>query len=113
MKDIKIFINEYQTKYNPETLAYRAGEICEDGDITNQQFGAEETFAIGMPVYDKEGNELGRLSIGLLENLNYSMPEDVNLKIPVFAWRVDGYKGKRQSIKTFYQQKSDALPLAL
>ena len=105
MRSIKLFINEYKTKYDEKTLSYSAGEICEDGDITNQQAGAEETFSIGMPVYDKEGNELGKLSVCLFENLNYNTP-DINIKIPVSTWRVVGYKGKRQTIKTFYQLTS-------
>ena len=96
---IKTFIDEYKTKYDKNTLSYFAGEICEDGDITNQQKGAEDTFAIGMPVYDEQGKELGRLSIGLFDNLNYS----ADIKIPVHTWRVDGYKGERKKIKTFYQ----------
>jgi len=100
--EIKLFLEEYKTKYDKKTLAYKAGEICEDGDITNQQVGAEETFAIGMPVYDKEGKELGKLSIGLFENLNYNTP-DLDFNIPVYTWRVEGYKGKRQTIKTYYQ----------
>lgn len=102
MQHIKLFINEYKNKYDKQTLSYKAGEICEDGDITHQQKGAEETFSIGMPIYDKDGNELGRLSVGLLENLDYHTP-DIDIEIPVYTWRVDGYKGKRQTIKTFYQ----------
>jgi len=100
-KLIKLFINEYKTKYDDKTLSYYAGEICEDGDITNQQAGAEETFSIGMPVYDTDNKEIGKLSIGLFDNLNYSA--DLDIKIPVYTWRVDGYKGKRKSIKTYYQ----------
>ena len=103
MEVIKLFINEYKNKYDKKTLSYTAGEICEGGEITNQQKGAEETFSIGMPVYNKDGNELGKLSIGLFESLNYSTP-DLDFKIPVYTWRVDGYKGKRQIIKTYYQQ---------
>lgn len=102
MNTIKLFINEYNNKYDDKTLQYRAGEICEDGDITNQQLGAEETFAIGMPIYDEEGNELGKLSIGLFKNLNYSTPPTIT--IPVYTWRVDGYRAaKRKRIYTYYQ----------
>jgi hypothetical protein len=103
MKNIKLFINEYKTKYDNKTLSYYAGEICQDGDITNQQRGAEETFCIGMPIFDEEGNELGKLSIGLFEDLNYSVL-DMEIKIPVETWRVDGYKSDvRKRIKTYYQ----------
>lgn len=107
-KEIKLFINEYNTKYNDKTLSYRAGEICEDGDITNQQAGAEETFSIGMPVYDSDNKEIGRLSIGLFDNLNYSA--DLDIPIPVNTWRIDKYKGKRQIIKTFYQVRNNLTP---
>lgn len=107
MKQIKLFINEYKTKYDDQTLTYKAGEICEDGDITNQQKGAEDTFAIGMPIYDTDGKELGKLSIGLFNNFNYHTP-DLDIEIPVFTWRIDGYKGERKIIKTFYQIKNNA-----
>ena len=99
---IKLFIDEYKTKYDEFTLSLSAGEICEDGDITNQTKGAEETFAIGMPVYDEQGNELGKLSVGLFDSLNYHAP-DIKIKIPVYTWRIGGYKGERKRIKTFYQ----------
>jgi hypothetical protein len=103
MEKIKLFIDEYKTKYDDKVLSYYAGEICEDGDITNQQKGAEDTFSIGMPIYDESGAELGRLSIGLFENLTYNTP-DIDIKIPVYTWRVDGYKSDiRKKIKTYYQ----------
>lgn len=101
---IKTFIDEYKTEYDEKTLSYKAGEICEEGDITNQQAGAEETFAIGMPIYDVNGNEIGKLGIRLFENLNYHTP-DFNIKIPVYFWFVENYKGKRQTIKTYYQKR--------
>lgn len=104
MGKIKLFISEYKTRYDEETLQYKAGEVCEDGDITNQQKGAEDTFAIGMPVYDTGGNELGRLSVGLFDNLDYSTP-DLDIEIPVYTWRIDGYRGERKIIKTYYQIK--------
>ena len=100
MKNIKRFIDEYKKDYS-EALKYDAGEVCEDGDITNQQKGAEETFSVGMPVYSVNGEELGRLSIGLFTDLDYSTD---GIKIPVETWRINGYKGKRQRIKTFYQK---------
>ena len=99
---IKRFIDEYKNDYS-ESLKYLAGEICENGNITNQQNGAEETFSVGMPVYSADGDELGRLSIGLFDNLDYSTD---GIKIPVETWQVKGYKGKRQKVKTFYQQQN-------
>lgn len=104
INNLKLFINEYKNKYD-DLLQYYAGVICEDGDITYQQAGAEETFSIGMPVYDMNNQEIGRLSVGLFDNLNYLA--DLDIKIPVYTWRVVGYKGKRQKIKTFYQVRGN------
>jgi hypothetical protein len=102
MKKIKRFIDEYKKCYL-KNLKYYAGEVCENGDITLQQWGAEETFSVGMPAYSISGEKLGNLSIGLFDNFNYS----TMIKIPVETWRIDNYKGKRQKIKTFYQKKAD------
>jgi len=103
MENIKLFIKEYKNKYDDKTLSYKAGYVYENGDISQQQRGAEETFSIGMPVYDENNNELGRLSIRLFKNLNYDAP-GIDIKIPVESWMIDGYKGKAQPIKTFYQK---------
>lgn len=105
-KSIKLFIYNHQIKYEDEVLAYSAGEVCQDGSITNQQIGAEETFAVGMPVYDEGNNELGRLSVGSFEHLNYHAPES-DVSIPVHYWKIDGYKAnERKKIKTYYQVKA-------
>ena len=102
-KTIKVFVFTHNDKPNEFTLGLSSGYIDERGHITNQQKGAEDTFAIGMPVYDDEDNFVGHLSIGLFENLNWSDRTSDGQEMPVYYWKVDGYKGKRQGIKTYYQ----------
>jgi len=104
-KTIKMFVTDKRPRYTDFQLNLSAGIIHENGEIDRQQRGAEETFSIGMPVYSESGEELGRLSIGLFENLNYSQ-EHFKGDIPVEYWRVDGYKGERQKIKTYWQVKN-------
>lgn len=56
-----------------------------------------------MPVYGYDGVEAGRLSIGLCANLNYSERANDKLEIPVEFWKVEGYEGRNQKIKTYHQ----------
>jgi hypothetical protein len=104
-KTIKLFIQDCTTKYEDFNLSLRSGYIDEEGCICNAQMGALETFSVGMPVYGENGDEIGRLSIGLFKNLNYAN-DNIDLEIPVEYWKVDGYKGKRQSIKTYHQMNA-------
>lgn len=105
MKKILRFVDSHKNKYDDFTLSLSAGYIDDDGIISNQQKGIEDTFSIGMPVYSVSGEELGRLSIGLYKNLNYSEETEGGLNIPVMFWRIDGYRGKSQKIKTYHQIK--------
>ena len=100
---MKTFIKNYKKKYNEQTLSYKAGYIDEDGCICNAQKGAEDTFCVGMPIYDLNNNLIGNLSIGLFDGLNYSDRDLNGNEIPVYFWEVKGYKGKPQNIKTYYQ----------
>ena len=104
---IKRFVDDCDTKYDDFTLSLSAGYIDEEGAICNEQMGAKDTFSIGMPVYAEDGNEIGRLSIGLLRNLNYYSRTEDALKIPVEYWRVDGYTGDVQNIKTYHQVRAE------
>ena len=64
-----------QLKMKNVATAYDAGTVCEkDGNfiIGYEMKGAEETFSIGQPVYDVDGNIMGWLGIGLYSSLNYS-----------------------------------------
>ena len=69
--------------------------MFDDGKIGNQQLGAERTFFVGLPIYDLENNKLGVLS--------YVYDEDDDC----YWWKILGYKGERQPIKTYWQMLKD------
>ena len=102
MSKLNRFIDTCTTKYDKFTLGLKAGYIDEEGCICSAQMGMLDTFAIGMPVYGEDDQEVGRLSLALFKNLNYAN-DKIDMEIPVEYWRVEGYKGKRQSIKTYHQ----------
>lgn len=107
MSSIKTFIDDCKTEYKDFNLSLRAGYIDEQGVICNAQQGALDTFSVGMPVYSEDGVELGRLSIGLWKSLDWSQ-DKVGMEIPVHHWRVDNYKGKQQTVKTYHQINQEA-----
>ena len=76
-------------------LKYYAGVVFDDGKIGNQQLGAERTFFVGMPVYDLENNKIGVLS--------YVYDETDEC----YWWKILGYKGESQKIKTYWQVLKD------
>jgi len=76
-----------QMKMEKVDRQYDAGVVCEnDGNyiIGYEMQGAEETFSIGQPVYDKDKNLMGYLGIGLYANLNYYT--EGQIRIPVEHW---------------------------
>lgn len=103
-KTIKRFVADKRPRYSDFQLGLSAGYIDKDGVICRTQMGALETFSVGMPIYTEDDKEIGRLSIGLFKNLNYSQ-EHFDGDIPVEYWRVDGYSGDIQNIKTYWQVK--------
>src|SRR5574344_323508 len=103
MKSLKRFVDTYNNNYDEFTLSLDAGSVDKDGCICNSQLGIQDTFAVGMPVYGEDGREIGRLSIGLFQNLNYSDRAKGELKIPVEFWKVEGYKSQYQKIRTYHQ----------
>ena len=68
-----------------------AGIVLEDGCIDRYKMGALRTFFVGLPIYDLENNKLGVLSY---------VYDDEN---DWYWWKILGYKGKRQEIKTHWQ----------
>ena len=72
-------------------LKYYTGVVFDDGKIGNQQAGAERTFFVGLPIYDLENNKIGVLSYVYDENDE------------CYWWKILGYKGERQEIKTYWQ----------
>ena len=76
-----------QLKIKDMDRQYNAGIVCEkDGNyiIGYEMRGAEETFSIGQPVYDKDKNIMGWLGIGLFENLDYS----AKIRVPCEYWQI-------------------------
>lgn len=74
-----------------EFLKCDAGMLSEDGRIIYHKLGAESTFFVGLPIYDLENNKLGALSY-VYDNEN-----------DWYWWKILGYKGERQQIKTYWQ----------
>ena len=104
MSNIERFINhiedEYPTQYSAGYVIQRYGDFI----IAEEQEGARETFSIGQPVYDKDGNLLGYLGIGLYANLDYA----AGVRVPVEYWRIclptqDCIPGKK--VYTYWQYK--------
>lgn len=76
-----------QMKMEKVDTQYNAGIVCEqDGNyiIGYEMRGAEKTFSIGQPVYDKDKNIMGWLGIGLFENLNYT----AKIRVPCEYWQI-------------------------
>lgn len=81
------FIDHYEDK-NVDTQ-YGAGVVRKYGNgflIAYETRGAEKTFSIGQPVYDKDKNLMGYLGIGLYANLDYST--EGRIRIPVEHWTI-------------------------
>lgn len=83
-------INKFISQFGSgETLAteYDAGRVTKNGDqfcIGYEMSGAEETFSVGQPVYDKDFNLMGYLGIGFWRYLDYAC----DMRIPVEVWTV-------------------------
>ena len=76
-----------QLKIKDMDRQYDAGVVCENNGnyiIGYEMQGAEETFSIGQPVYDKDKNIMGWLGIGLFENLDYS----AKVRVPCEYWQI-------------------------
>lgn len=87
--EIKRFIDTYKDE-NVETK-YDSGRIwVSDGRylINGAMVGAEETFSVGQPVFNEEGDLLGYLSLYLLTNLDYAT-DGFDGRIPVEVWKVE------------------------
>lgn len=84
MKNMNRFIEQigkHETRYN-------AGTVYEENDgfgIGYSEMGAEKTFAIGMPIYDKDNNLMGYLGIGLYDALDYS---ETDVRVPCEYWQI-------------------------
>ena len=76
-----------QLKIKDVDIQYNAGVVCEENGnyiIGYEMKGAENTFSIGQPVYDKDKNIMGWLGIGLYSTLNYS----AEVRVPCEYWQI-------------------------
>lgn len=108
---INRFLDTYKEKPDEELLDYSAGIVnVHDNEfvVDRQQAGAEETFSIGQPIYDKEANLLGYLGIGIFDHLDYA---NTNRRIPVEYWKIclpTEYCARGKGIFTYWQMKYKA-----
>ena len=85
-------IKEFIEQNNIESgdLQYYAGRISSNnGDyiIGYSQRGAEDTFSICQPMFDKDHNLLGYLGIGMYQHLDYTHhPHKTD--IPCYYWKI-------------------------
>lgn len=99
-----------QLKMKNVATKYDSGTVCErDGNfiIGYEMKGAEDTFSIGQPVYDVDGNIMGWLGIGLYSSLNYSS----EIRIPCEYWQIclptkHCVAGKK--VYTYWQNKAES-----
>ena len=78
--DMNDMMNNVATKYDSGTVCEKDGNFI----IGYEMKGAEDTFSIGQPVYDVDGNIMGWLGIGLYSSLNYSS----EIRIPCEYWQI-------------------------
>lgn len=71
-------------------LQYYGGRVTHNNGeyiVGYSQRGAENTFSICQPVFDKDNNLLGYLGIGMYSHLDYTNhPHNIN--IPVYYWKI-------------------------
>lgn len=108
-RDIRRFVDYHNKIPSDFELSLEAGDVDDDGDIIRGQYGAIDTFCIGMPMYDLLGRMVGRLELTLFNALNYTTRTEENIEIPVEKWRIKDYKGPRQKVLTYYQAKEKGL----
>lgn len=86
----------------PESKDYFSS--TEQGQICYETYGAMDTFSIGMPMYNQQGDFIGRLGVGFYKHLDYEKCDELVNKIPSYFWKVIGYEGnKTLRPLTYYQ----------
>ena len=88
MADIKRFIEQYDKDIEMRT-DFEAGQVCyNDGEliIGYEMQGARDTFSVGQPIFDEDGNLMGYLGIGVFGHLDYATTEPI--RIPVEYWKI-------------------------
>lgn len=110
MKDLKRFVDQLKDGLSDKNLLkYDAGYVCYHYGhyvIDRSMKGAEQTFSVGQPVYNDNGDLLGYLGIGLFESLNYGS----TIRIPVEFWEICLPTKECQSrvhVKTYWQKEGE------
>lgn len=105
---IKQFIDKYSI--SEDDLKYSAGTVKQYDDgrfiVAYQQRGAEDTFSVGMPVYDENDYKMGYLGIGLFNNLDYADRYNGE-SIPVYHWEImkpTSYCKPGKKVFTYWQR---------
>lgn len=111
---LPVFVQEIDRQFSDFQLGLSAGVVypeskdifghTEQGQIGFEKMGAQDTFAIGMPMFSQEGEYLGRLGIGFYKDLPWFQRDGRGKEIPAHYWKIEGYKGdKSQQPLTYYQ----------
>lgn len=111
---LPIFVHEINREISDFQLGLSAGKVypriqegfdnIAQGQIGFETVGAQETFAIGMPMFSQNGEYLGRLGIGFYDNLPWAKRDGRGEEIPCHYWKIEGYQGSEtQEPLTYYQ----------
>ncbi len=112
MKTISRFINQYDVEGIEIATEFDAGKVCaNDGEyiISYVMEGAKKTFSVGQPVFDKDGNLMGYLGIGVFAHLDYATTEPI--RIPVEYWKIclpTKHCEVGKKVYTYWQHKAES-----
>lgn len=112
METISRFIKQYDVEGIEIATEFDAGKVCaNDGEyiISYEMQGARETFSVGQPVFDKDGNLMGYLGIGVFNHLDYATTEPI--RIPVEYWKIclpTKHCEVGKKVYTYWQHKAES-----
>lgn len=99
---IDVMHENMETKYDAGVVyKYENGFI-----VSYEQRGALNTFSVGQPVFDEDGNVMGYLGIGMYRSLNYGTT--IEERTPVEHWTIclpTKFCVAGKKIFTYYQNK--------
>ncbi len=81
-------IDKFINQTSEQNTKYDAGIVVKNNNefiIGYEMKGAELTFSIGQPVYDKDLNIMGWLGIGLFDSLDYAHE---GVRVPCEYWKI-------------------------
>ena len=106
---IKTFREQLNDGINEEDLKYNAGYVRKHNDdfvVSTYQIGAGETFSIGQPLYNENGDILGYLGIGCFDELSEHVPIDIY--VPAYYWKIckpSNYCADGVRVFTYWQKE--------